>query len=233
MKYQKRLSAPQHYPIKRKDNKYIIGGKGAHKTSDSIPLVVILRDLLEIVENKKEAKKALHEGKVLVDGRKVRDVSLKVGFMDNISIPDSDLHYRVSKDKEGIAVIEISEKESEKKLCKIEDKKILKGGKVQLELHDGSNIVVEEDEYPTKSTIVLKVPEKEVQKSLEFKKGQLALISGGKHSGQLAKIKKVREREGSQPDMIALENDGEFETVRPYVFVVGEKKPEVTVNAEN
>lgn len=231
MRYQKRLSAPKHYPISKKDMKYVEARKGSHRSKYKIPLLVILRDVLGIVRNKKEAKKALNEGKILLDGKRVKDTALTVGFMDVISIPSSDKYYRLLVDHKGPKLTEIPEEEANIKICRVEDKKILKGGKIQLNLHDSKNLLVSDD-HSTRDSLVLKLPEKNIDKVIEFKEGNLALISSGKHAGELAKIKEIHNKEGSKPRKVTLENESEFETVMPYVFVVGENKPEVTLNAE-
>lgn len=232
MNYQKRLSAPKNYSIERKEGKYITVGKGSRELDKSIPLVVILRDLLGILRNKKEVKNVLKEGKVLVDGKKVKDPSLSIGFMDVISMPESNTYYRLLVDNNGLKLKEISKKESKKKICRIEDKKILKGGKTQINLHDSANLVIDDD-YSVDDSLLLDLPQKNIEKTLKFEKGNLALVSSGKHSGEVAEIKDIQEREGSNPSIVILENENEFETIKPYVYVIGEKEAEVDIDAES
>ena len=54
---QKRLAAPKYWPIKRKAKKFTVASLPApHPTKDSLPLLIIVRDILKLAETSKEAK---------------------------------------------------------------------------------------------------------------------------------------------------------------------------------
>jgi small subunit ribosomal protein S4e len=117
------------------------------------------------------------------------------------------------------------------KLCRINNKTTLKGGKVQLNLNDGTNILGS-NEYGTKDSLILSVPDKQVVKHLEFKVGNLAMVVGGQHSGEIGKIKEIREVKSSRHNTVAISGDTDFETIEDYVFVIGEDKPEIRLGGE-
>jgi small subunit ribosomal protein S4e len=172
-------------------------------------------------------------GKVLVDGRVRKEEKLPVGLMDVVSLPEADENYRVLFDRKGRIKLKPTEN-PDVKLCKIKNKTVIKGGHIQLNLHDGRNIVIkvsdptkaEEDVYKTGDTLLISIPEQEIKAHIPFEVGKLAYITGGKHVGDFAKIVEI-ERRGIYPDIVTLENmDGEkFKTVKDYVFVVGDEEP--------
>ena len=60
--HNKRLAAPKTWPVQRKSTKYILVSRNS---DNSIPLLIVLRDLLKVVRKRKEAKsKRRHYEKV-------------------------------------------------------------------------------------------------------------------------------------------------------------------------
>lgn len=229
--HQKRLSAPKQYPIERKNGTYVAKAKGPHAADEGLPLVVVLRDLLGYAESTKEVKSVLSDGKVLVDGRARKNSDYTVGFMDVVSFPDMDEQYRVLRRGNHIALAPVTD--GDVKLARVEDKTTLKGGVTQLNLYDGNNIEVD-DEYATKSSLLVSLPDLEVQEEIRFEEGNLAFISGGKHAGTVATITDIRERPGSQQRRVLLESDDgdKVETVEEYVYMIGTDSPEVDLDGE-
>ena len=181
---------------------------------------------MKLANSSREAKKILHDGNILVDGVVRRDYKFPVGVFDVITIPKIDLSYRVFLDaKQRLSLRKISDPEV--KLCRINDKTILKGGNTQLNLHDGSNIVSDEYSYQTSDSVILTLPERKVVKHLTYKPGSLALVIGGAHSGELATIEDVRKTRSAMPNMTSLHSSYDFETIEDYVFVVGKGTPEI------
>ncbi|ADC70409.1 Ribosomal protein S4E, central domain protein [Methanocaldococcus sp. FS406-22] len=230
----KRLAAPVRWELPRKIHKFTVRPlPGAHPMSESLPLLLIIRDVLKYADNAREAKKIIKMGKVLVDGRVRKEEKLPVGLMDVVSLPEADENYRVLFDRKGRIKLKPTEN-PDVKLCKIKNKTVIKGGHIQLNLHDGRNIVIkvsdptkaEEDVYKTGDTLLISIPEQEIKAHIPFEVGKLAYITGGKHVGDFAKIVEI-ERRGIYPDIVTLENmDGEkFKTVKDYVFVVGDEEP--------
>jgi ribosomal protein S4E len=61
---------------------------------------------------------------------------------------------------------------------------------------------------------------------LEFKKGAQALITGGSHVGSISKIKGMEITRSTKPNLVMYD---EFQTIKTYSFVVGEKKAMVSL----
>jgi len=69
-KSEKRLAAGKVVPLLRKEHVWHIKAKpGPHKKKNSVALGFVLRDMIGIAKNAKEAKKILNQGSVLVDGK--------------------------------------------------------------------------------------------------------------------------------------------------------------------
>ncbi len=227
-RHQKRVASPTSWPVTRKTHAWVVGANaGAHSIETGIPLLVVVRDMLKIAHNSKEAKRIINGGNILVDGIARKDYKYMVGLFDIISLPALNEYYRILMDANNRFKL-YKENADARKLCRVNNKTIVRKGAVQLNLHDGSNILAS-NEYMTFDTIMLSLPDRKIARHIAYKPGNLALIVGGEHSGEIGKIKQIRKVRGSGTNMVALSNEKEFETVEDYVFVVGESVPEFKV----
>jgi small subunit ribosomal protein S4e len=222
----KRLRAPKFWHVEKKAYKLVVApSPGPHKKFECLPLQIILRDILKEVETGKEAKTVLNKGEVAVDGVIRKNRKYPAGFMDAIAIPKLKKYFRVVITAKGLDLIEISEKESKLKLCRIENKKVLKEGKVQLNLHDGKNILVSKDVYKTGDTLLVELPKLKIVDHVKMEDGNLCLITKGKSSGKIAKLKEIIITRTREPNKIICELDKKkIEAMKEHVFVVGKDK---------
>lgn len=235
MSHLKRLAAPKSWRIGRKEKKFVVKPvPGPHKIEESIPLLLVVRDILGYAKTSREAKKIINEGKIVVDKKIRRDLKFPVGLMDIIEIPTTNERWIVLLDGKGkLTLKNISENSSKYKLCKIVNKTVVKGDSIQLNLHDGRNFLVEKekDEYKTKDALLLDLEKNAIKKHLHFREGSFALITGGKHKSEIGRIEEIKKTRSPEPNIVVLSKDNEkFQTVEDYVFVIGEKKiaiPEV------
>ncbi|MFQ6105490.1 MAG: 30S ribosomal protein S4e [Candidatus Hydrothermarchaeaceae archaeon] len=232
-KHMKRLAAPRTWQIKRKEAKWTAKPKpGPHKVGASIPLMLAVRDYLKYAGSSGEAKKIIREGNVVVDKKVRKDFKFPLGLMDIVEIPKTRERYLVLFDKMGKLILKkISKASSKYKLCKIVNKTVVRGGNIQLNLHDGRNFLlsVKKDIYKTKDTLLLDVEKNSIKKHLHFKAGNLALITGGRHRAEVARIKEINTTRTPEPNTVTLSNNSRtFSSVEDYVFVIGEKKPEIS-----
>ena len=99
----KRRAMPKSWPIGRKGSKWILRtAPGPHSLEESLPVALVLRDLLKTANSSREVRKLLREGKVFIDGKVVKDPSRGLGLMDVLSLgaPPSQ-HYRMLKSRLG------------------------------------------------------------------------------------------------------------------------------------
>ena len=236
----KRLNTPKFLQIRRKHGKFFVTpSAGPHPSRFCLPLLHIVRDLLEIVDNSREAKKLIGLGNFKVDGKVVRDKTFPVGLMDVISILKTNVHYRILPDSHhGLILHEIPEAESTFKLCRITQKTTLKGGNLQLNLHDGRNIFIsvkdpmnpKEDVYKRMDVLKITIPEQEILKVLKFKEGNLAIIMSGKNIGQLGKVLTILKRFGPKASTVSIQhNSSHTATLYDYTFIIGEDQSEINL----
>jgi small subunit ribosomal protein S4e len=197
--------------------------------------------MLGLARTRGEVKAVISGEKVMVDGEVQKEELFPTGLMDVISIPDGEKWYRVLPSEKGLRLHSISKDEAGFKLCRIENKTVLKRGNVQLNLHDGRNVLIvvkdpnkpEEDTFKTLDTIKISLPNQEVLGHLKLAEGAPALITGGKNIGRHGKIVAVEHREGQKRKnaLITIEDSrgNRFQTTIEYVFVVGDAKPYISL----
>lgn len=227
----KRLVIPTFWKVARKGNKWVVAPRaGPHKKFESVPLQVLLRDVLKIDDKGKDVRTIIKKGEIVVDGRKRKDHAYPVGLFDIVSIPALDKSYRAVPSKKTMSFVEIPESESKVKICRIQDKTVIAGGKVQLNLHDGKNIIVAKDDYKTGDSLLLEIPSLKIVEHVRLEKGAIGMVSRGKDSGSIGKVKEIIVTATKDPTKLIYENDdGEDETLKDRFFVIGKSKPLITV----
>jgi small subunit ribosomal protein S4e len=191
----------------------------------------VVRDYLSLARNSREADRIIFDGGVLVDGRARKEPRFGVGLMDVVCVPSLGRSYRVLLDSRGRLVFnEISGEESSVKLCRVNRKQILRGGKIQLTLHDGKNLTGELGGFKPGDVVKLALPDLEIIERLPMEGGALAFITGGKNTSRVGRIEEIKVTRGPQPNMVALRSGDEIlEAPQDYVFVVGREKPEISI----
>lgn len=222
MSHLKTFAAPKTWSFLRKVSKFITRPlPGAHDFTNSQPLVLLLKQR-GLAKTTGEARKIVRSGAVSVDGRVVKEPRFCVGFMDSIHIKP-DLHLRGSIDSKGrLAFVEVESAESSKKVCRVDGKRIVKGGKFQVSLLGGRNIKLEKVDVKVGDSLVISVPEQKVLDRLELKPGCTVFLLGGSHKGKLSSVVSVK---GSKVNCKS--DNQEFETLKKFAFVVGKEKPVV------
>ncbi len=231
MAHLKRLAAPRTWKLERKTKKWGIKvSPGPHTVQNSISLLSILRDYLGYATKAKEARYIIKNGQIYVDSIPRKDYKFPCGFMDVVSIPKTNENFRILLDAHGfLRVIPIPKENAAWKLCRIENKTIITGGKTQLNLHDGRNII-DTGDYATGDVLKISLPNHEILESIQLTKGNLAMIIGGKHIGEIAEIQEIEKTHSPSPNLVHLK---EFSTIKPHVFPIGKNKPEIKIPTEN
>jgi small subunit ribosomal protein S4e len=185
----KRQKAPKNWPIHRKGTKYI-----ARPRSDlrkGISLLIVLRDMLKIVQNRREAKRAIHLQHIWLNNRPARDEKETVLLFDVIKIIPVKKSYVLDLTEKGkIAVSEMNKNELDKKVGKIINKKILKGGKIQVNLSDGRNFI-SDIKCNTNDSALISLEKKKIEKCIPLKEGAEIIVFAGKHAGKRGDVKKI------------------------------------------
>ncbi len=219
----KRLNMPRSWALPRKTSVWVTrANAGPHALEMCMPLNVIVRDVLKFAKNSREVRSILHNGLVKVDGRLVRDARRGVGLMDVLTL--GDINYRCLLDSNGkLRYHQIAPSDAEWKLCRIDGKSTLKGGKTQLNLHDGRCIIIDDAKaYSTGDSLQISLPDQQIMQHIPFEDGAPAYLIGGSHVGTVARIKEFIVKRSSMPNEVEFDD---FGTVAQYVFIVGKDTP--------
>jgi len=241
----KRKPAPRFWPIHRKEFVWVVRpSPGPHYLENCLPLGIVLRDILGFAKTRKEAKTIVSQGRIYVDGKVRREDDFPVGLMDVISILDVDKCFRILPSKKGLILHQIGKEEAVFKLCRIENKTVMKNGHIQLNLHDGSNILVkvadpknpQEDTYKTLDTVKISLPERQILEHIKMNENDFAIITGGKNIGKYGKIVEVESAEGKKRRnalvIIEDEKGNRYQTILNFVFAIGETQPLISIPEE-
>jgi small subunit ribosomal protein S4e len=225
-KHQKRLSVPNSWPVERKTETFTVKADAGPHGEAGVPLLIVLRDVLGYVDNRKEARYALNQDNVLINGKAVSDEERPVGMFDIMAFTERDEYYRVFPGDGGrLALTAIDEDSAGSKLGKIVNKQHITGGDVQLTLHDGETLVVEDaSEYSGGDSLVVSNDGEEIVVHFPYEEGALVTAVDGAHSGEIGTIEEIQVTPGSSSNNVIVEQeegDG-FETVEEYVVVIDE-----------
>ena len=238
----KRKPAPRFWPIHRKEFVWVVKpSPGPHSLESCLPLTIILRDILGFAKTRKEAKTIVSQGKMYVDGKVRREDDFPAGLMDVISMPDVDKHFRILPSKKGLMLHPITKEEASFKLCRIENKTTVKNGHVQLNLHDGSNILVkvadpknpQEDVYETFDTVKINLPDRQILEHIKLKEKSFVIITGGKNIGKYGRVVTIESVKGKKRRnaLVVIEDEkgNRYQTTLNFVFAIGEEQPLISV----
>jgi len=218
----KRLAMPRSWPLPRKTSIWVTRPTpGAHSLEHCMPVSLVIRDVLGLAKTTREVRFILHNELAKIDGSIVKDTRRGVGLMDVLSLGEE--HYRCVMDHNGrLRYRTISADEAAWKICRIEGKTTIKGGKTQLNLHDGRNIIVEDPaEYSTGDSLKIGLPGQKIIKHIRFGEGTRCYLIGGGHVGSTADVKEYIVKRSSMPNEVQFES---FGTVIRNVFAIGDAK---------
>ena len=204
----KRLAMPRSWPLPRKTTIWVTRpSPGGHSLERCMPVNLVIRDVLGRAQSAREVRFIVHNELVKVDGRVCKDTRRGVGLMDVLS--NGRLRY-----------VKISAEEAAWKIVRIEGKTTIKGGKTQINLHDGRNMLVDDaKEYSTGDSIKISLPDQNVLEHIAFTEGVRCYLIGGTHVGEMASMKERIVKRSSMPNEVAFD---EFGTTEVNVFAVGD-----------
>ena len=234
----KRKPAPKFWPIHRKEKTWTVKPvPGPHPVEECIPLMLIVRDYLDLAETRREAEIIIKRGLIEVDGVVRKEPRFPVGLMDVVQIREVEKSFRVLPTEKGLSLHEIKAEEANVKLCRIENKTTVKGGYTQLNLHDGRNILIKDEEeakmYKTLDTVMIEIPKQNILKHIKMGEGVYVIVTGGKNIGKHGKILEIGEVSGVRRrkyEVVLEDKSGEkIHTILDYIFALGEEEPLISL----
>lgn len=182
MAHLKRRSVPKKWPVPKKGNTFIV--KPNSDSENGIPILIALREMLKLAQNRKEVKNALNSKNILINNKPEKDEKNTIHYLDTLSIVPEKKHYKLEINKFGkFEFEEIKENEINNKITKVIDKKILKGNKKQLNLLDGRNLI-SNIECKVNDSVIVNFKDKKIEKCLPMKEKSKVAIIVGKHIGK-------------------------------------------------
>lgn len=238
-KHLKRLPAPKTFPISRKQEKFTIRpSPGPHRLNTSIPLLIVIRDILKHANNGREAKRLIVEGNCRIDGRIIKDYRFPVGLMDILTIPKTEEQFRILPNPRTALVLHpITNEESTFKLLKIVKKSVVKGGQLQLNLHDGRNKLLRNEDLETVNpdnctvgnTLKMTVPDQGILDIIPREPGVSTIVTAGRNIGLQGKLLEIEKQLNIGTAVLESEQEGIFRTALEYIFVVGLETPDISI----
>ena len=222
MGHKKRINTPKSWPIKKKENKYVVRpSSGPHTLEHCLPITVLLKEMLKYVKTTREARKVLNDGKLLVNGRVVKDHRFPVGLMDNLSFPEINEYYKLTYNTHQKFQLEkITKDLANLKTLKIVNKTVTKQNKTQLNFFNGHNLIVKENGYKVGDTLIVD-DKNQVKNHLKFAPGAKVYIIDGSYVGEEGIVEKITARKGVSPSEITFkQGDKSLKTLTKYAFVV-------------
>lgn len=223
----KRLAMPKTWDLARKKTIFIVRPKpGRMNKSLSIPLQLLLRDMLKVAKTAKEARFILQTKEVIINGKRVRDEKHPVAFLDVLCIPELKKCWRILLSRKGKLVAhEIGPGEAKFRLARIRNKTLMKKGRIQLNLTDGTNILVDKDEYTPYDSISVDLKSGKITSHLKFEKNSIVYLRGGSHVGEKGFVENVR----GKTIVIKSEKGDVYETSKKYAVVIGKDKETISL----
>ena len=202
----KRQKEPKRWQISRKGTTFVV--RPSSNLRKGIPLLIILRDMMKVAQNRKEVKKAIHEKNILVNLKPVKDERHSVLLFDLITIVPEKKSYRIDLTENGKFTVEEAKDSTETKVAKVVNKKMLKGKKVQLNLSDGNNFL-SDVRCEVNDSVLIDLKNKKIQKCFPLKEKVNVFVFEGKHAGKRGVINKIL----SEKKMIELSQDKNISNV--------------------
>jgi len=186
--YIKRSRLPNTWPAPRKGTKYVAVAR--HAFTKSVPILFILRDILKIAKTRKEARYILLNKEVKINNKIRKDEKFPVQVFDIVSLEKTGKHYRLEIVNRKFKLEEISADKADKKIVKIIGKRLLKEGKVQMNLGDGQNLLTKE-KFSLGDSVIINTKTDKLDKVLPLKAGASVEVIAGKYAGKTGKVKET------------------------------------------
>src|SRR3989344_2515467 len=189
----KRQQATTRLPVPRKGTKFLV--RSMSNPLESVSVAIAIRDVLSLARSIREVKKMIHDKALKLNGKNITDYKQPI-YLFNILEADKKYILSLSLSNKFI----LKEYKDNFRLLKIVGKKIVRNGKIQINFHDGTNIL--SDKKMSVGDSVYLDFEGKIKEHISMKKGVKVFITSGKYVGHEAKVKEVDHR------LVSLEING-------------------------
>ena len=205
----KRNHLSRKLPLPKKGTKYI--ARANSNSRDGLPVVVAVRDMLKLAKTSKEVRFMINNNLLKINGRNVKNVKESLVLFN---IFEADKIYELGILPTGRYTFE--ETKSKSRICKVSGKTNLKNKKVQLNLHDGTNLLISLKEKVKVGDSVEIYFNGKLRKVIPLEKGKKITVISGKNVGLHGKIQEI---DGIKIKIKFDEIDKEVELDKSHIFV--------------
>eukprot|EP01115_Flamella_aegyptia_P015706 TRINITY_DN98674_c0_g1_i1.p1 TRINITY_DN98674_c0_g1~~TRINITY_DN98674_c0_g1_i1.p1 ORF type:complete len:264 (+),score=68.57 TRINITY_DN98674_c0_g1_i1:37-828(+) len=223
-KHLKRLNAPNHWMLDKLSGAFAPKpSAGPHKTRECLPLIIIMRNRLRYALTYRECLMILKQEHVLVDQKVRTDVTFPAGFMDVITIPETQENFRLLYDVKGrFNIHKINEEEAKYKLLKVTKVAVGKKGVPYIVTHDGRTIRYPNPDINASDTIKYNFEDGSIDEIVPMEVGNLCMITGGRNLGRIGVIERKEKHPGSHQIVHVKDSIGnQFATRISNIFIIG------------
>lgn len=225
----KTINAPKTWDLPRKNSKFVKRpNPGPHTLNTSVSLQNVIRDMLKLAKTARETRYILNKKNVLVNKIRRKTPDFPVGLIDTVEIVETENSYRMLFNKKGkLALYKINKEDTNKIIATIRNKTFYKG-KIQLNLSNGMNLLVDGKDYKTFQSILLEMPDKKITDMIDFVNGCSVYLAAGKHIGTLGKLEAVK----GNTITVKFDDGSSADTLKKYGIAVGKDKPAINMGKE-
>jgi len=204
---------------------------GPHKLRECLPLVILLRNRLKYALTKREVTSICAQRLIRVDGKIRTDTNYPAGFMDVVSIPQTNENFRLLYDTKGrFAIHRIGAEESKYKLLKVRKVNIGMRGIPYIVTHDGRTVRYPDPLIKVGDSVKFNLVTGKMEDHLKFDTGVLAMVTSGRNLGRVGVIESKEKHMGGF-DIVHLKDAAghKFATRAANVFVIGRTTPHISL----
>lgn len=223
--HMKAIAMPKTWSMPRKETTWVSVPKGAHKQEFALSVNAVFKDLLKIAKTTKEVRYIIFNKFVFINGKKISSEKAQFGLFDVLTLPETKQHFTLVFTPQGKLIAkELKETEAKTKLSKIIGKTYLSKKKIQLNLFEGINVIVDKDEYSVGDAVVITLTDNKIKEHIKLEKGVLAYLLSGQHISKVATISDI-----SGDKIMCKTEDIEFSVHKRQLFIIGKNKPLLTI----
>jgi small subunit ribosomal protein S4e len=180
-----RIESTKKFPITRKGDKYL--ARPLMSTEDSVSVSLALRNMLKLVKTTKELKQLIHHKMLKINDRIVKDYRDSIKLFSIFEAGNQAFRLTILPTKK----FTFETASDKKRLCKVIGKRLVSGNKIQINLHDGTNLI-SKDKINTNDTIYLDFSGK-VLSHIPFEKAKNVFVMSGKYTGLEGKVQSMKD----------------------------------------
>jgi len=194
---------------------------GTHSRDRAIPINVLFKEVMKITKTTRETKLMINKNSFLVNKKNISDVKFPIGLFDVIEFPGLNENYRLTiLENKKFGVKSIKSEECNLRPCKVLGKKVQNKSVLQINLDNGFNLLIKDNNISVGDTLVLDLTTKKIVKHIKLEKGVTVMLIDGKYLGKVGILNEIKPGIAKKRNMSLQVGKELIETSGRYVFVL-------------